>query len=203
MRLAQKKLLLLLLLLLTACLFLLSSPASAEVITFNSLPGNGAAIPNGFAEMDWTNFYDVSMAELLTGNNVPGGAPFATFATDNGGQPAWFASTGTFSFASAMLGTMGAVPMRVEVVGLLNGKVVDQSMLTLTGSVPVKETFNWAGINGVRFESPSAANGKPSQFALSQLVINAASVPEPTSMLLLGSGLGMLCIQARKLRGRK
>jgi hypothetical protein len=194
MRLAQKKFLLL-----TACLFLLSSLASAEVITFNSLPGNDTAIPNGFAGMDWVNFYDVSRAEVLTGKNE--------FATDNGGKPAWFTSTRTFSFASAMLGpmTMGAVPLRLEVVGLLNGKVVDRSMLTLTGSVPVQETFNWAGINGVGFlpvVPTSVENQKQSQFVLSRLVINAASVPEPTSMLLLGSGLGMLCIQARKLRGR-
>ncbi len=199
MHLAQRKFLLL-----TACLFLISSLGSAEVITFNSLPGNGTAVPNGFAGMDWNNFYDVSMAQMLTGNNVPGGALNTSFATNTGGAPAWFTSTGTFSFASALLATDGTSPLRLEVVGLLNGKVVDQAMLTLSSAVPAQETFNWSGIDGVRFvPQPGPNSNVEVQFALSQLVVNAAAVPEPTSLLLLGSGLGMLCIQARKLRGEK
>jgi hypothetical protein len=200
MRVAQRKFLLL-----TACLFLLTSLGTAEVITFNSLPGNGTAIPNGFAGMDWNNFYDVSMAELLTGN-VPGTASSnnTTFATNNGLTPAWFTSTGTFSFDSAMLSTDGVDPMRLEVLGLLNGNVVDRAMLTLSSPVPVQVTFNWSGFDGVRFvPQPVANSSEKVQFALSQLVINVASVPEPTSLLLMGSGLGMLCIQARKLLGRK
>jgi PEP-CTERM motif len=197
MHLAQRKFLLL-----TACLFLISSLSAAEVITFNSLPGNGTAIPNGFAGMDWNNFYDVSMAQMLIGNNVPGGALNTSFATNTAGAPAWFTSTGTFSFASALLATDGTSPLRLEVVGLLNGKVVDQAMLTLSSAVPAQETFNWSGIDGVRFVPQPGINGKL-QFALSQLVVNVASVPEPTSLLLLGSGLGMLCIRARKLGSRK
>ncbi len=197
MHLAQRKFLLL-----TACLFLISSLSAAEVITFNSLPGNGTAIPNGFAGMDWNNFYDVSMAQMLTGNNEPGGALNTSFATNPAGAPAWFTSTGTFSFASALLAMDGTSPLRLEVVGLLNGKVVDQAMLTLSSAVPAQETFNWSGIDGVRFVPQPGINGKL-QFALSQLVVNVASVPEPTSLLLLGSGLGMLCIQARKLGSRK
>jgi PEP-CTERM motif len=196
MHLAQRKFLLL-----TACLFLISSLGSAEVITFNSLPGNGSAIPNGFAGMDWANFYDLSVSQLLT-ENALGAVPNTTFAFNYDGSPAWFTSTGTFSFASALLSTDGTSPLQVEVVGLLNGKVVDRTMLTLTSPVPVQETFNWSGIDGVRFVPQPGINGKL-QFALSQLVVNVASVPEPTSVLLLGSGLGMLCIQARKLRGKR
>jgi hypothetical protein len=46
-----------------ACLLAVTSFASAEIITFNSLPGNGIPIPNGFAGFDWLNpkFYARAM----------------------------------------------------------------------------------------------------------------------------------------------
>lgn len=52
-------------LLLAACLLAISLFASAEVITFSSLPGNGKPIPNGFAGLDWLNFYDMDKNMLL------------------------------------------------------------------------------------------------------------------------------------------
>jgi hypothetical protein len=116
MRITQRKVLLL-----TACLFLVSSLASAEVITFNSLPGNGTAIPNGFAEFGWNNLYDMSydmtVARLVVENAASAGSVNSTLAVDNGGAPAWFASTRTFSFANALVSTDGIDSIRLEVVG--------------------------------------------------------------------------------------
>jgi hypothetical protein len=203
MRVAPRKILLL-----AVCL-LVSSFASAEVITFNSLPGNGTPIPDGFAGLDWNNFYDMNRNVLLTpGSEIPlaGGVPPASgaFAYNNAGAPATFSASNTFTFSSAWLATMGASPMTLEVVGLLGGKAVDSIMLVLSSPVPTQEAFNWSGIDGVRFVPQTSANSNGKlQFALSEIVINSPAVPEPPSMLLLGSGVGLVISRLRRLRQAK
>jgi hypothetical protein len=184
MRLAPRKTVLL-----AACLLAVSSFVSAEVSTFNSLPGNGKPIPNGFAGLDWLNFYHMNRIMLLPPAamiQLAGGVPpTTTFAYNNGGAPASFSASDTFTFNSAWLASDGSSPMTVEVVGLLGGNVVDRTMLVLRNPVPTQEVFNWSGIDGVRFvpQTSASSNGKL-QFALSQMVINGvtASVPEPGSM---------------------
>jgi hypothetical protein len=205
MRLAPRKTVLL-----AACLLAVSSFASAEVITFNSLHGNGKPIPNGFARLDWLNFYDMNRNMLLPPAamiRLAGGVPPTTsFAYNNGGAPATFSASAPFTFNSAWLALDGSSPMTVEVVGLLDGNVVDSIMLVLRSPVPTQEVFNWSGIDGVRFvPQTSASSTSKLQFALSQMVIDGvtASVPEPASMLLLGSGLGLAITPLRRLRQSK
>jgi hypothetical protein len=113
----------------SACLLAVSSFASAEVITFNRLPGNGPAIPNGFAGLDWLNFCDMNRNVPLPATALihpAGGVPPTTaFAYNNGGAPATFSASDSLTFGSAWTAADGSSPMTVEVVGLLGGKVVD------------------------------------------------------------------------------
>ena len=78
-------------------------------------------------------------------------------------------------------------------------------MIVLRGPVPIRQIFTWSGIDGVRFvpQILASSNGKP-QFA-SQMVINGvtASVAEPASMLLLGSGVGLAITRLRRPRQNK
>jgi len=192
-------------LLLAACLLVAGSFASAEVITFNSLPGNGTPIPNGFAGLDWNNFYDMNGHVLLTPALMtpPGAIPpvSGAFAYNHDGGPATFSAPNTFTFNSAWLASDGPTPISLEVIGLLDGKAVDSMTLVLYGTVPVQETFNWSGIDSVRFMTQTSASSVPRlQFALSEMVINSLAVPEPTSTLLLGSGVGLAIARLRKLR---
>ena len=86
MRLAPWKILPLL-----ACLLAISSFGWAQVINFINLPTNGTPIPNGYAELDWINFYRMSTNVLLTPMKAAqlSGAvlPSTTFASTTAEHP--------------------------------------------------------------------------------------------------------------------
>lgn len=87
----------------------------------------------------------------------------------------------------------------MTVSGYLGGVLQDTVTFTMNTSGPTLETFNWSGINEVRFNStggtPNPAyigSGSGTQFALDNLVINAQVVREPLSLALLATVL--LCL---------
>jgi hypothetical protein len=189
------------LMLLGTCLLLLCSASFGNVITFNNFLDNGSSVPNGYGGLDWNNFAAMTMplppATALT--VAPG---TGSFAFNKEGAPASFSSPNTFTFTSAVLSTMGPSHIGLEIVGTLGGKPVDSVIINLT-TVPVQETFNWSGIDGVRFVPQPGTNiNAKFPFALEQLVINLPSVPEPASMMLFGSGAGLAFAGLRKRFGR-
>ena len=80
---------------------------------------------------------------------------------------------------------------------------MDRAIINLTSSVPVRETFNWSGVDGVRFvPQPGTSINAKFPFALEQLVIHQPSAPEPASMMLFGSGAGLAFAGLRERFGR-
>ena len=189
----------------TVCVFAISSLGWAEVINFNNLPGDGSMVPNGYDGFNWSNFYDMTMKGILdpSANLPPGGSPpmgNLNFAFDHAGSASTFSSgIGTFSFQSAWFESMRTTPMTLEVEGVLNGAVVASKIVVLTGGAPPLQTFDWSGINEVRFIPIATATNTPgaAQFLLTNVVINA-STPEPSSLLLLGSSLVLAVTKIRK-----
>jgi hypothetical protein len=194
MRLLSRKILLL-----TACLVMASSGSFASVITFNSLTGNGSAIPDGYAGLNWNNFYLMNVAP------PPVGAATVSYAYNQGGTAASVSSTSDFNLASAWLGTEWNNHLAVEVVGLADGKVVDHTIVALIEGAPQQVNFNWTGIDQVRFSPMGAASTTgPLQFGVSELVINpVAATPEPATLLLLTPALGLVASRLRKFRVSK
>jgi hypothetical protein len=182
------------------CLLLLCSASFGNVITFNQLLGNGSPVPNGYGGLDWNNFAAMTMPPPAAAFTV---APATgSFAFNKGGAPASFSSPNACTFTSGMLSTMGPSHIGLEIVGTLGGKPVDSVIINLS-TVPVQETFNWSGIDGVRFVPQPGSNiNAKFPFALEQLVINQPSVPEPASMMLFGSGAGLAFAGLRKRFGR-
>ena len=194
MRLLSRKILLL-----TACLVTASSGSFASVITFNNLTGNGSAIPDGYAGMNWHNFY------LMNASPTPVDAAMVSYAYNQGGTAASLSSTSDFNLASAWLGTEWSARLAVEVVGLEDGKVVDHKIVALIEGAPQQVNFNWTGIDQLSFSPLGAATTTGLlQFGVSELVINpGAATPEPATLLLLTPALGLVASQLRKFRVSK
>jgi PEP-CTERM motif len=191
----------------TICVLAISSMGWAEVINFNNLPGDGSTVPNGYDGFNWYNFYDMTMKGILDPSPTlpPDGSPpigNQKFAFDHAGSASAFSSeTGTFSFQSAWFETMLTTPTTLEVEGVLNGAVVGSKFIVLTSGAPQLLTFDWSGINEVRFTpiTPAANTLGSGQFLMTNVVINA-STPEPSSLLLLGSSLVFAVTKIRKRR---
>ena len=193
---------------LAACALIIVPLGFADVITFNTLPGNGTAIPNGYAGLNWNNFYDMSLASAPMGS---GQALVAgNVAYNNAGMAATFSSNNPFSLTSASFLGPQAGDIAVEAVGTLYGKVMDMSTFVLSDGASRQVVFNWSGINEVHFipvsvnaaNVPSAAANFPMHFFLDSLTINGPGTnvpsPEPASLLLLGPGLGLVLRRLRR-----
>jgi hypothetical protein len=192
------------LLCLVLALALWTGPLQADTITFDDLPnagGGGTFIPNGYHGLNWSNFSyaDGAAATALTGgpgykNGIVSGRNVAFNAF---GIPSAF-SDGTFTLNSGYFTAAFSNEM-MTVAGYLNGVLQNTVTFSINTSGPVLETFNWSGINEVRFTSGISQPG--SQFVLDNLVITAQVVPEPLSLALLATVLlGLLPLLRRRVR---
>jgi hypothetical protein len=194
-----------------AALVLLAAPAaSAQLITFDDLPGDGSSISNGYAGLNWSNFGDASgpFAFSIFGpsgysNGVV--SPENVAFNDNGGPATISVAPGsTFALNSGYFTGAWNDGLNVEVVASLLGTTVDEVSFTANTSGPTLETFNFAGIDSVTFIS-SGGTQNPAfsdfgeQFVLDNLQVNA--VPEPTTFAL--TALGAVAMVVARLRRRK
>lgn len=187
-------------LLLTACFLAMSSFGWGDVINFSNLPDNGTAVPDGYAGFNWHNLYDMSMQGMLDPANLASPTNRFSFAFNHPGSASAFSvPSGTFSFASAWLQSMGGGDMVLQVQGILHGALVDSRLIMLAGGSPGQlETFNWSGVNEVRFVPIAAASsGTNLAFLVTDLVVNTP-IPEPATLLLMGSSIGLVFTQIRK-----
>ncbi len=184
-------------------LFLISSvPANAVVIGFDDLPppSSSGLVPFTYAGLSRLNAGYVSETSM-PGTNYEFGvvsAPNAAF--NSSGLTASFSSTsGTFDLNSAFFLGQVTFTSVVTVTGFLDRIQVQQKVFSVLGSIPIEETFNWAGLDEVRFKGDSF------NIILDNLDVTISSaVPEPSTwaMLILGfAGVGFLAYRRRNKTG--
>jgi hypothetical protein len=189
---------------------LATSNAQATVITFDDLPSNFQQVPNGYAGLNWTNWWTLAPASYV---NNPSGYQNSLVSPDN---IIWQAAnlngdnaTGIFSSTPFTLNSFYATAawrdgLTVTVIGYLNNVLQDISVFTVSTFGPTLEVFNWSGIDQVNLLTSGGTPHDGYQYsayevALDNLTINATPLPSTWTMMLIGlAGLGFVAYRRQK-----
>jgi hypothetical protein len=174
----------------------LASTASADVITFDDLPGFQTPVPDNYGGLIWANFDDVAGATMGPAGFRNGVVSGPNVAYNAGGNPATISVAAGSAFT--LVGgdfTASSSPLTVEAVGSILGTPVagDDVTFQLATSGPKLVTLDFAGVDSVTF---SASGGT---FVLDNLAVSP--VPEPGTLAL--TAIGGLALVAAASRNRR
>jgi hypothetical protein len=141
----------------TACLLLFTVSATVAhaqpIITFDTLSGGEVKIPNGYANLQWDNFFTVNgetynksgyQAGVVSKNNV---------AFNAYGEPAdVYVDSGSFTPIWAYLTAAWNDNLKVQVTGYLHGRMVFSHTYTLSATKPTLCIFG-ATVDELDFDS--------------------------------------------------
>ena len=190
-------------------LFLIPALAGATVLTFDDLTQpslGGDPITNGYGGFNWANMYyldpDLMSYPSPSGYNagqISGNVAFNAFAR------VALVTGGTFDFNGVYLTGAWNDGLNIGVRGLLGGVSVYYQEVVVSSTAPTWFDFNYSGIDQLVFESWGGTDnpnygGTGTHFAMDNFTVNGVSVPEPSTLLLLGSGLlGIVAIGRKKI----
>jgi PEP-CTERM motif len=188
------------------CMVIAPAAARAATITFDDLSGSENPVPNGYGGLNWGNFYYLNADTYGTPSGYQNGTvSHPNVAYNAFGSPANFSSATPFTLNSAYFTGAWNDGLMIEAQGFLGGSLVHDVIFTVNTSGPTLEKFNWTNVDNVNFISsggtPHGYSGAGEHFAMDNLTINEAVVPEPASLTLLG--LGAFALGSYALRRRK
>jgi len=159
--------------------------------------GETDPIPNGYASLQWVNFYDMNPNNIYQG---PFGSGYlnAVVSLNNviwnaSGNPAQISSSTPFSLDSAYMTAAWMDGLQIEVQGFIGSSMTYDNIYTINTDSPTLVAFNYLGVNQVTFIASGGtqhyAQGWGTEFAIDNMVV---TVPEPNGISLLL--LGIVCI---------
>ena len=180
-------------------------PFGWVTLNFDDLPGTILPIPNGYGNLNWSNYYYLDGVNYY--NNPSGyqnGVVSPNNVAFNGfGDPAsiWSTTTNPFIVYSGYLTAAWNDGLQVDLTGYYAGNPVISGSFLIDTSGP---TFFWASapvwIDTFTIVSSGGVNhgygGSGTHFALDDLTVY--TTPEPGTLILIGTGLLGLVRKLRK-----
>lgn len=183
--------------LLACMLFLvLAAGAQATVLTFDDVPGANPAtwdnpIPAGYGGLNWDQF-DVLHESYHPNSGYDYGVVSGEWVAYNVYDNMAVVSDGLFDFNGAWLTSAWNSTDTLTVQGFLGGDLLYSIDLVINNLTPTWLQADFFGVDSLTFDT--AGN----HFAMDDFTFNAAPVPEPSTLLLLGAGIVGLGIYRKK-----
>ncbi|MGD0059414.1 MAG: PEP-CTERM sorting domain-containing protein [Verrucomicrobiia bacterium] len=177
----------------------MSSVRAQTVVTFDDLPSSlgGAAIPNGYQGLSWSNFFVVNAVLMSNVNGYVTGANYGMVSPSNvafngGGSPAEIDSPGTnFNFLSAYFTGAWNSNLNIEVEGFSGTNLVYDETKVVRATNATLITFDYLDIDRLYFNSygGQVAFGPSPGYNFVMDNMGYEFVPEPSSLLLTALAL--------------
>jgi hypothetical protein len=150
-----------------ACLFLLTLPAHAGLLTFDTLGNLDVAIPNGYGNLLWDNFNSLDGAHYYrTSGYLYGVKSKNNVAFNSYGEPASiFVESGSFTPVMAYMTAAWTDKLKLHVQGYLRGRLVLNRTYTLSTTKPLLVVF------GVKVDELDFSTSDTSQFVMDNLLV--------------------------------
>jgi hypothetical protein len=181
---------------------LFAGQAQSAVLTFDDT----SSLAFGYGGFTWTQMgvLDPSSLAIFANSGYNAGKISGDRIAygSSGSDPAKISALSTFKLNSAYITAAWNDNLELKVAGLRGSSVVFSRTLILNATNPVREFFEWTGIDSVTFVSTGGTlhpgySGGGNQFVIDNLVVNDA-VPEATTWAMFIGGFGLIGATIRR-----
>ncbi|MFC7420712.1 PEP-CTERM sorting domain-containing protein [Iodobacter arcticus] len=170
-----------------------SPTVSAQLINFDALGQDSAAINNGYAGFNWSNFTSMNGTFVPNSGFERGVVSGPNIAYNQDGLAASFSRETAFTLRD-MYVTKGLTAGITHFEGYIGNTLTFSRSVFSSTAAPSHIVFDWVGITKLKFF------GEPGTSETVIDNIHVAAVPEPETYALMGLGLLAVIVAKRRKR---